>query len=179
MRQRAMIAMALSCSPRLLIADEPTTALDVTIQAQILDLLADLQQRTSLSILLITHDLAVVAETAEVVAVMYAGQIVELAEVDALFASPLHPYTQGLMRCIPRLGQTAEALEPIAGTVANPLAYPSGCRFHPRCPIGRDLPRCQTLLPSLREVQPGHWAACWECPGYEEAPLTDPSQERP
>jgi peptide/nickel transport system ATP-binding protein len=174
MRQRVMIAMALSCGPQLLIADEPTTALDVTIQAQILDLLRELQQAEKLSILLITHDLAVVAEMAEVVGVMYASKIAELADAAELFARPLHPYTQGLFRSLPRLGATKERLEAIAGNVPNALAFPSGCRFHPRCPVGHDLPRCRDEEPPLREVQPRHWAACWECPGHADAPATIP-----
>ena len=134
MRQRAMIAMALSCDPELLIADEPTTALDVTIQAQILDLMKSLQQRLKMSILLITHDLGVVAETCEEVAVMYAGQVVERATVRDLFRSPQMPYTEGLLNSIPRLGMTqTERLAVIEGTVPNPLRWPHGCRFGPRC----------------------------------------------
>jgi len=179
MRQRAMIAMALSCDPTLLIADEPTTALDVTIQAQILELLKQLQSRRGLSILLITHDLAVVAETADAVAVMYASKLVELADVQTLFGKPLHPYTQGLFRSLPRLGQERKRLETIPGSVPSPLAFPSGCKFHPRCPVGRDLPRCQGQEPQLREVTSDHWAACWECPGYAEAKPTDPARPIP
>ncbi|HET6427670.1 MAG TPA: ABC transporter ATP-binding protein [Phycisphaerae bacterium] len=175
MRQRVMIAMALSCDPELLIADEPTTALDVTIQAQILDLMKDLQRRRGLSILLITHDLAVVAETADVVAVMYASKLAELAGVRALFEKPLHPYTQGLFRSLPRLGEQKNRLETIPGSVPNPLAFPKGCKFHPRCPIGCNLERCRTLEPDLREVADKHWAACWECPGYKEGYPSDPS----
>jgi len=175
MRQRMMIAMALSCDPLLLIADEPTTALDVTIQAQILDLLKQIQAEAHLSIMLITHDLAVVAETADVVAVMYASKIVELTDVGRLFNEPLHPYTQGLFRSLPRLGEKKDRLRTIPGSVPNPLYFPGGCKFHPRCPIGRTLKQCQTQEPPLREVQPSHWAACWQCPGYQEAPETDPS----
>jgi oligopeptide/dipeptide ABC transporter ATP-binding protein len=175
MRQRVMIAMALSCNPRLLIADEPTTALDVTIQAQILALMKDIQRARGLSILLITHDLAVVAETADVVGVMYASRIAELTDVGRLFARPLHPYTRGLFRSLPRLGQKKDRLETIPGSVPNPLAFPSGCKFHPRCPVGRELDRCRRDEPTLREVRPGHWAACWQCPGYDQAPATDPS----
>ena len=174
MRQRVMIAMALSCGPQLLIADEPTTALDVTIQAQILDLLRQLQQREALSILLITHDLAVVAETADEVGVMYASKMVELADAAELFTRPLHPYTQGLFRSLPRLGATQTRLEAIGGNVPNPLAFPTGCKFHPRCPTGRNLARCHSAEPALREVRPGHWSACWECPGYADAPQTVP-----
>jgi len=175
MRQRVMIAMALSCNPRLLIADEPTTALDVTIQAQILDLMRQIQADTGLSILLITHDLAVVAEAAHSVGVMYASQIVELAGVEDLYEKPLHPYTRGLFRSLPRLGQARRRLETIPGLVPNPLNHPAGCRFHPRCPVGRDLKRCQTRQPPLREVAENHWAACWECEGFEGGKETDPS----
>ncbi|MCE5327105.1 MAG: ABC transporter ATP-binding protein [Planctomycetaceae bacterium] len=167
MRQRVMIAMALSCNPKLLIADEPTTALDVTIQAQILDLLAEIQADTGLSILMITHDLAVVAETAHRVAVMYASKIVEMTDKQTLFNDPRHPYTLGLLASVPQLGQEAARLNAIAGSVPNPLAFPAGCKFHPRCPVGHGLKRCQTQEPELREVAPGHWAACWECKGYE------------
>jgi oligopeptide/dipeptide ABC transporter ATP-binding protein len=120
-----------------------------------------------------------VAETADAVGVMYASRIAELTDAARLFAEPLHPYTQGLFRSIPRLGETKRRLEAIGGNVPDPLAFPTGCKFHPRCPIGRDLPRCQTQEPSLAEVQPGHWAACWECPGYEVAPRTDPSHSQP
>ena len=176
MRQRVMIAMALSCNPRLLIADEPTTALDVTIQAQILDLLKELQARVGLAILLITHDLAVVAETAHTVAVMYASKIAEHADVGPLFSEPLHPYTQALFRSLPRLGEKKTRLRTIGGSVPNPLQFPGGCKFHPRCPLARDL--CRTKEPALREVKPGHWAACWVCPGYDAAKETDPSEDR-
>jgi oligopeptide/dipeptide ABC transporter ATP-binding protein len=168
MRQRVMIAMALSCNPDMLIADEPTTALDVTIQAQILDLLAKLQAETGMSVLLITHDLGVVAQIAHRVAVMYASKIVEMADVNSLFADPLHPYTQGLFRSVPRLGAKAGRLDTIPGTVPNPAHFPSGCKFHPRCPLGHDDKRCQTVEPSLLEVKPGHWVACWKTPGYED-----------
>ncbi len=177
MRQRVMIAMALSCNPKLLIADEPTTALDVTIQAQILDLLKGIQNEANLGILLITHDLAVVAETADVVAVMYASKIVELTDTKHLFAEPLHPYTHGLFRSVPRLGQQKHRLDTIEGTVPNPLNFPTGCKFHPRCPLGRDDKQCQTQEPTLREVQPGHFCACWQCPGYRNAKAADPSQQ--
>ncbi len=161
MRQRIMIAMAVSCEPVLLIADEPTTALDVTIQAQILDLLDRLQEQNGMSILLITHDLGVVAERADDVAVMYASRIVEVAESRQLFAEPLHPYTQGLLESLPRLGITAGRLQTISGTVPEPLHFPAGCKFHPRCPVGREDRRCQTVEPKLREVRPGRCVACW------------------
>jgi oligopeptide/dipeptide ABC transporter ATP-binding protein len=166
MRQRVMIAMALSCSPSLLIADEPTTALDVTIQAQILELLNRLQREHQMSVLLITHDLGVVAETAHSVVVMYASKIAEKASVEALFAEPLHPYTQGLLRSLPRLGQRRKRLDVIGGTVPNPLAFPSGCKFHPRCPVGCNDKRCQTQEPALKEVSPGRSVACWYAKGY-------------
>jgi oligopeptide/dipeptide ABC transporter ATP-binding protein len=167
MRQRVMIAMALSCSPSLLIADEPTTALDVTIQAQILDLLNRLQREHQMSVLLITHDLGVVAETAHSVVVMYASKVAEKASVEALFAEPLHPYTQGLLRSLPRLGERKKRLDVIGGTVPNPLAFPSGCKFHPRCPVGCNDKRCQTVEPALKEVCPGRCVACWYAKGYE------------
>jgi len=127
-----------------------------------------------LSILLITHDLAVVAETADVVAVMYAAKIVELTDVQRLFSRAAHPYTQGLLRSLPRLGRVEPRLETIPGSVPDPLAFPDGCRFHPRCPIGRGLEKCKTRQPPLRQVQPGHWVACWQCPGYEDAAPGDP-----
>jgi len=161
MRQRVMIAMALSCSPKLLIADEPTTALDVTIQAQILELLRQLQQEQGMSIMLITHDLGVVAENADDVAVMYASRVVETASSAALFERPLHPYTQGLLRSLPRLGERKERLEVIGGTVPSPLQFPTGCKFHPRCPIGKNDPKCQQHEPPLQEILPGRCAACW------------------
>ena len=168
MRQRVMIAMAVSCEPALLIADEPTTALDVTIQAQILDLLDELQKQNGMSILLITHDLGVVAERADDVAVMYASRIVEVADSQRLFAEPLHPYTQGLLKSLPRLGFSGKRLQMISGTVPEPLYFPAGCKFHPRCPIGCDDSRCQTAEPRVREVQPGRCVACWYAKGYEE-----------
>ncbi len=168
MRQRAMIAMALSCTPKLLIADEPTTALDVTIQAQILDLLGQLQRQQQMSILLITHDLGVVAETADQVVVMYASKIAETASVEALFAQPLHPYTQGLLRSLPKMNERKDRLEVIGGSVPNPVDFPSGCKFHPRCPIGRNDRRCQTVEPPLKDIQPGRRVACWYAPGYDQ-----------
>jgi len=167
MRQRVMIAMAISCRPGLLIADEPTTALDVTIQAQILDLIEDVQAQLGMSVLLITHDLGIVAERADNVAVMYASRIVEKSKSEILFAEPLHPYTQGLLKSLPQLGIVEDRLPTISGNVPNPLNFPSGCKFHPRCPIGCDDKRCQTDEPELREVKPGRFAACWYAEGYE------------
>jgi oligopeptide/dipeptide ABC transporter ATP-binding protein len=157
MKQRTMIAMALVCKPQLLIADEPTTALDVTIQAQILDLLRELQREFAMSVLLITHDLGVVAETCDHVAVMYAGKIVEQATVNGLFERPLHPYTQGLFRSLPNLSKREDTLEAIPGTVPNPLDFPSGCRFRTRCPLAQELCKQE---PTLRELAPQHFAAC-------------------
>jgi len=162
MRQRVMISMALSCDPALLIADEPTTALDVTIQAQILDLLKELQRRTNMSVMLITHDLAVVAENADEVVVMYASRIVEKAGVEEIFDEPLHPYTQGLLRSLPKLGIRRDRLEVIPGVVPDPLDFPTGCKFHPRCPYASDDSRCQSQEPPLEQVRPGRWAACWK-----------------
>ena len=167
MRQRVMIAMAVSCEPQLLIADEPTTALDVTIQAQILDLLDRLQEQNGMSILLITHDLGIVAERASDVAVMYASRIVEVADSRSLFAEPLHPYTQGLLKSLPRLGVLAKRLRTIPGVVPEPLHFPNGCKFHPRCPIGCGDKRCQSVEPELRDVRAGRRAACWYAEGYE------------
>jgi peptide/nickel transport system ATP-binding protein len=162
MRQRVMIAMALACEPRLLIADEPTTALDVTIQAQILDLMRTLRRETGTAIILITHDLGVVAELADEVAVMYAGRIVEQASVATLFAHPEHPYTIGLLGSIPRLDIEQERLPAIEGLVPNPLEPIPGCRFHPRCPFA--IERCRREDPSLRAVGRSHTAACWRAP---------------
>ena len=161
--QRVMIAMALACAPELLIADEPTTALDVTIQAQILDLMRGLKEKTGTAIMLITHDLGVVAEMADRVVVMYAGQIVEEADVRTLFAHPLHPYTKGLLGSIPVLGVVRDRLDVIPGFVPNLLNPPPGCRFEPRCEIckGAARERCQVENPPLREVEPGHWARTW------------------
>ena len=160
MRQRAMIAMALSCNPELLIADEPTTALDVTIQAQILDLLRELQSEVGMSILMITHDLGIIAEMADDVAVMYASKVVEYAPVRELFANPLHPYTYGLFQSRPEPGKPRSTrLNTIPGMVPSPLHFPAGCKFHPRCPFCRP-PRSTTEEPVLREIQPGHWVHC-------------------
>jgi oligopeptide/dipeptide ABC transporter ATP-binding protein len=169
MRQRVMIAMAVSCKPELLIADEPTTALDVTIQAQILDLLGELQKQNRMSILLITHDLGIVAERADDVAVMYASKIAELADCKSLFDQPLHPYTQGLLKSLPRLGFSGKRLHTIPGTVPEPLHFPAGCKFHPRCPIGCNDKRCRTIEPQLRWLAAGKAVACWYAPGYEKS----------
>jgi oligopeptide/dipeptide ABC transporter ATP-binding protein len=154
--------MALACSPALLIADEPTTALDVTIQAQILDLLREVRETTGTAILLITHDLGVVAETADEVAVMYAGRIVERAPVAELFANPQHPYTIGLLGAVPRLSGGRARLATIAGNVPDPLHLPAGCRFEPRCPFAE--PACRATDPKLRELAAGHRAACIRAP---------------
>ncbi len=162
MRQRVMIGIALACEPKLLIADEPTTALDVTIQAQILELMKDIQRQSDTAILLITHDLGVVAEMADDVAVMYAGQIVESAPVKTLFDDPQHPYTIGLLGSIPRIEQTRERLATIEGSVPNPAQFPPGCRFAPRCPFATD--QCRAEAPPMREMGPGHFAACWRAP---------------
>ena len=166
MRQRAMIAMALSCNPKLLIADEPTTALDVTIQAQILDLILELQKELGTAIILITHNLGVVAETAQRVIVMYAGKKVEEAEVEVLFGQPLHPYTHGLLASIPRLeimgGRTANSvqrLKEIPGMVPALNNLPPGCTFAPRCAFADD--QCRAQFPPYEQKRPGHWAACW------------------
>jgi oligopeptide/dipeptide ABC transporter ATP-binding protein len=163
MAQRVMIAMALACVPELLIADEPTTALDVTIQAQILDLMRDLRNKVNASVVLITHDLGVVAEMAERVAVMYAGRIVEQADVKSLFASPRHPYTQGLMGSIPVLGKIKDHLEVIPGTVPNLVNLPAGCRFAPRCKARLEykLQICTELEPDLIPASPDHLVRCW------------------
>ncbi len=160
MRQRVMIAMALSCNPKLLIADEPTTALDVTIQAQILDLMRKLRDEFGTAIMLITHDLGVVAELAERVVVMYAGKIVEQADVKPLFGNPLHPYTVGLLGSIPKLTEQQERLQVIEGVVPHPAFMPKGCRFHPRCKEAREI--CKVEEPELMEQEPGHLVACWK-----------------
>ncbi|MGI8967033.1 MAG: ABC transporter ATP-binding protein [Limisphaerales bacterium] len=158
MQQRIMIAMALASEPKLLIADEPTTALDVTIQAQILDLLRDLKQRLGMSILLITHNLGIVGDIADKVAVMYAGQIVELSPALDLLRGPLHPYTKALMGSVPDLGGGAKRLTAIRGSVPTAANMPSGCRFFPRCPSAR--PECETTMPELIEAEPNRWVRC-------------------
>jgi oligopeptide/dipeptide ABC transporter ATP-binding protein len=158
MRQRAMIAMALSCNPSLLIADEPTTALDVTIQAQILELIKDLQKRFKMSLMIITHNLGVIAEMADDVVVMYMGKAVEEADVRSTFHDPLHPYTQGLMNSIPSLAERKERLVPIKGVVPDPYDLPQGCVFAPRCP--KVMTVCEKDPPWI-EVKPKHWARCW------------------
>ena len=160
MRQRVMIAMALACTPQLLIADEPTTALDVTIQAQILDLLGDCRRRHGMAILLITHDLGIVAQHADRVAIMYAGRIMESAPVRELFAAPRHPYTRGLLACVPKLGEKRRRLTPIEGTVPSAGRQGDGCPFLERCPA--PFAPCRGELPPLREVAPGHQVRCWE-----------------
>jgi oligopeptide/dipeptide ABC transporter ATP-binding protein len=196
MRQRVMIAMALSCKPKLLIADEPTTALDVTIQAQILELLRKLQREQGMAIMLITHDLGVVAENADAVYVMYASRVAECATVEELFDHPKHPYTEALFHSIPKLHAFSERLDTIPGTVPNPARFPTGCKFHPRCHRTRQLAaqapesetveivsggerfrvlrRCQSDEPIVRELSPKHWAQCHQLPGYDSAPQTVP-----
>jgi len=158
MQQRVMIAMALASQPKLLIADEPTTALDVTIQAQIVELLRELKERLGMSILLITHNLGLVGDVADRVAVMYAGQIVELAPAHDLLSQPFHPYTQALMNSVPKLGAEVQRLTAIGGSVPHLGAFPGGCRFHPRCPKAQ--PDCARKLPELIELKPGRWVRC-------------------
>lgn len=159
MRQRVMIAMALACDPEILIADEPTTALDVTIQAQILTLIKELQHRLGMSVIFITHDLGVVAETCDYVAVMYAGQVVEYADIYTLFREPKHPYTIGLLNSLPRHDVEQDKLEPILGNVPNVRDMPVGCRFSPRCPAATDL--CRAELPTLEKDENGNDVRCW------------------
>jgi oligopeptide/dipeptide ABC transporter ATP-binding protein len=164
MQQRVMIAMALASEPKLLVADEPTTALDVTIQAQILDLLRDLKQRLGMAILLITHNLGIVGDMADRVAVMYAGQIVELSPAKELLRRPLHPYTKALINSVPKLAGGADRLSAIPGNVPRIGNFPPGCRFAPRCPIAK--PECSNAIPELIEVEPGRWVRCpfWKTP---------------
>ena len=178
MRQRVMIAMALACEPEVIIADEPTTALDVTIQAQIMELLAELQRESGMSIILITHNLGLVAQTAGSIAVMYASRIVEKADTAALFASPLHPYTHGLLASIPRLGTHKDRpLAVIPGRVPNPARFPGGCKFHPRCRAA--VPRCAAEEPPLLEHSPGRWAACHRIEGGCAPPGTATQGDTP
>lgn len=157
MRQRAMIAMAFSCNPKLLLADEPTTALDVTVQAQILDLIQKLKEQHGMTVVFVTHDLGIVAEIADRVIVMYAGRVVEEASCARLFAEPLHPYTSGLLKCIPRIDDARETLDIIEGQVPTPANFPAGCRFHPRCPYAREV--CRTVMPEPVD-RDGHMVAC-------------------
>jgi oligopeptide/dipeptide ABC transporter ATP-binding protein len=176
MRQRVMIAMALACEPRLLIADEPTTALDVTIQAQILDLMRTLQRETGTAIILITHDLGVVAEVADDVLVMYAGRVVEQACVDTLFEAPQHPYTVGLLGSIPRLDAQRSRLASIEGQVPSPLRRSTGCSFAERCPFADA--RCRAEVPALREVGERHLSACWKSPLDAQVLMADRAEAR-
>jgi peptide/nickel transport system ATP-binding protein len=166
MRQRVMIAMALSCEPQLLIADEPTTALDVTIQAQVLELMRTLRADTGAAIMLITHDLGVIAELADEVVVMYAGRVVERASVERLFAEPQHPYTIGLLGSIPKLHLKQTRLAAIEGQVPTPMTVMAGCRFAPRCPFSDA--QCEAAAPSLTELATSHFAACWKAPLHWE-----------
>jgi len=159
MKQRVMIAMALSCNPDLLIADEPTTALDVTIQAQILDLMKELQAEYGMSILFITHDLGVIAQMADEIAVMYASHIVEKAPAKEIFENPKHPYTIGLFNSIPRIGMKKEVLDVIPGVVPNPLEFPTGCKFNPRCFFAKE--QCAGSNPQLEQISENHQCACW------------------
>ena len=168
MRQRVMIAMALACGPRLLIADEPTTALDVTVQAQIVDLLRDLRERLGMAMLFITHDLGLVAEIADRVMVMYAGRALETASCRALFAAPAHPYTRALLRSMPARARRGAALPAIGGAVPSPDALPPGCRFAPRCALRR--PACDAAVPALAELGDGHASACILGADAPEAP---------
>ena len=158
MKQRVVIGIGISNNPRILIADEPTTALDVTVQAQILELINQLKEKYKATVILITHNLGVVAETADRVAVMYAGKIVEIAPVDEIFKNPLHPYTKGLLKAVPNLMTKIERLESIPGTVPNLINPPSGCRFHPRCLYAKDI--CKQKIPELKEIENGHFVAC-------------------
>ena len=158
MRQRVMLAMALSCNPTFLIADEPTTALDVTIQATILELIRSMIERFNMSLIFITHNLGVVAHTCDTIGVMYASHLVELGTKDEMFANPLHPYTIGLLNSIPRLDAQTKYLTPITGSVCNMLEPPQGCKFHPRCAHAMDI--CTQEVPRLKEVAPGHFVAC-------------------
>jgi oligopeptide/dipeptide ABC transporter ATP-binding protein len=176
MRQRAIIAIALSCNPDLLIADEPTTSLDVTIQAQILALLSELKKKIGASILIITHDMGIVAETCNRVGVMYAGYIIEISETKTLFREPMHPYTKGLLRAIPKLHKEVKDLEIITGSVPNLIYPPPGCRFHPRCAFKMDI--CDKSVPPLVEVKAGHSVACFLFPEVVAAARATPQTEK-
>jgi oligopeptide/dipeptide ABC transporter ATP-binding protein len=175
MRQRVMIAMALACRPSILIADEPTTALDVTIQAQILELLKRLQGELGMAVLLITHDLGVVAETADRVAVMYAGQVVEYCDARSAFRRTLHPYTGGLLASLPRLDRKRDELRVIPGTVPNPARFPAACRFHPRCPVVQD--RCRVNDPPVMAFDDGHESRCWRADEIAAGALSPVGEE--
>jgi len=159
MKQRAMIALALASKPDLIIADEPTTALDVTIQAQILELLRDIKKQMGLSMLIVTHDFGIVAEMCDKVAVMYAGVIVEYSTTKKLFKNPLHPYTKGLLGAVPKLHEEVQELAIIPGTVGDLINLPTGCRFYPRCPYAKT--KCSEKVPQMIEVEPGHFVACF------------------
>jgi oligopeptide/dipeptide ABC transporter ATP-binding protein len=178
MQQRIMIALAIAAQPRLLIADEPTTALDVTIQAQILELLRDFRDRLGTSILLITHNLGIVSQIADRIAVMYAGQIVESGTAANILTAPRHPYTQALMMSVPALGSNVERLQAISGTVPRPGAFPDGCRFHPRCFKAR--PDCAEIEPKLELLEDGRAVRCryWNCPPPEREDVLNGSLKR-
>jgi len=165
MKQRVVIAMALACNPELLLADEPTTALDVTIQAQVLDMINNLKKKFNTAMMLITHDLGVVAETCDMVAVIYAGQVVEYASKEELFDNKKHPYTQGLFSSVPSLKDDAKRLKPIPGLPPDPTSLPEGCTFHPRCPYATET--CRHVVPELREITPGHLCRCHRTDGQE------------
>ncbi|NLL43935.1 MAG: ABC transporter ATP-binding protein [Firmicutes bacterium] len=175
MRQRVMIAMALSCNPKLLIADEPTTALDVTIQAQILDLMAQLREELGTAIMMITHDLGVIAEVVEKVVVMYTGKIVEAADTLTIFKEPRHPYTVGLLASIPRLDSDGSRLQAIPGSVPIPGTFPEGCGFHPRCAFATEL--CVQQEPPAFEVAEGHYVACWKVVDFDASADVDQKEE--
>jgi len=166
MRQRVMIAMALSCDPQLLIADEPTTALDVTIQAQILNLINNLKDQFGMSIIMITHDMGVIAEVSDRVVVMYAGKVVEYTDVKTLFMNPKHPYTWGLLNSIPKIGQRIERLMTIPGVVPSSLKFPKGCKFNNRCVLADE--KCFSQEPDIIEVEKGHKVRCWHYQRLEE-----------
>lgn len=167
MKQRVVIAMALACSPQLLIADEPTTALDVTIQAQVLEMMLELKKKFNTAMILITHDLGIVAQMCEKVAIIYAGEIVEMGTAEDIFDRPLHPYTTGLFDALPSMVQEQERLRPIHGLVPDPTNLPQGCKFHTRCPYATE--QCKTGIPPLTEVTPGHFTRC-SCGGERKKP---------